>query len=99
MNSQHNFDMLKQSLEDAIKFDGEEKAAAEKASEQAKEDKATAEGDLANTSQNLADAEKTLKELSMKCMTHASSHDQSSQSRAEELKALAQAKKLLEDMT
>merc|ERR1719472_185032 len=82
-----------------MKFDGEEKAAAEKALEQAKEDKATAEGDLANTQQDLADAEKTLKDLSMQCMTHAQNHDVSAQSRAEELKALAEAKKILQDMT
>merc|ERR1719421_705501 len=67
MNSQHNYEMLKQSLEDSMKFDGEEKDAAEKAKADAEEDKATAEGDLANTSANLADAEKFLKDLSMKC--------------------------------
>merc|ERR550514_1287933 len=48
MNTQHNYEMLKQSLEDSMKFDGEEKDAAAKAKAEAEEDKATAEGDLAN---------------------------------------------------
>merc|ERR1719456_1249893 len=91
--------MLKQSLEDEMKFDGEEKAAAEKAKAAAEEAKATAEGDLDATSKDLAEAEKLLKDIGMQCMTAAAAHDQSLKSRAEELKALAEAKKVIQDMT
>merc|ERR1719218_96030 len=97
MNAQHNYEMLKQSLEDAMQFGGEEKAATEKA--KSEEAKATAEGDLEETSKSLADAEKNLKDMSMQCMTQAQAHDVSEASRAEELKALAEAKKVIEDMT
>merc|ERR1719456_2025513 len=72
--------MLKQSLSDQIKFDKEEM-------DEAKKNKAAAEGDLEATSADLAEAEKTLKEISMECMTAAHEHDVSRQSRAEELKA------------
>merc|ERR1719183_2818485 len=44
LTAKHNFEMLKQSLEDEMKFDGEEKAAAEKNKAEAEEAKATAEG-------------------------------------------------------
>jgi len=42
MNARHNYELLKQSPEDEMKFDGEEKAAAEKAKAEAEETKATA---------------------------------------------------------
>merc|ERR1719190_311395 len=60
VNTNHNFDMLKQSLEDSIAADtkdlGEEKAA-KAAAEGAK---ASAEGDLAATKKDLADANTAL---------------------------------------
>merc|ERR1719174_2710943 len=99
LTAKHNYEMLKQSLEDQMKFDGEEKAAAEKAKAENEEAKATAEGELDVTSKNLADAEKFLKDIGMQCMTAAAAADQSKKSRAEELKALAEAKKVIQEMT
>lgn len=58
-----------------------------------------AEGDLDVTTKDLADAESTYKDVGMQCMTQAQAHDVSKQSRAEELKALAEAKKILQTMT
>merc|ERR1719498_285655 len=59
--AKHNFDMLKQSIEDQLKFDGEELDAAKK--------------------------------------TQAEAREESKKSREEELKALAEAKKVIEEMT
>merc|ERR1719359_2046032 len=74
-------------------------AAAKKNKAEAEEAKATAEGDLDVTSKDLAEAEKLLKDIGMQCMTAAAAADQSKKSRAEELKALAEAKKVLQEMT
>merc|ERR1719456_1706624 len=91
--------MLKQSLSDQIKFDTEELDETKKGKAAAQETKATAEGDLEATSADLAEAEKVLKTVGMECMTAAHEHDLSRQSRAEELKALATAKKIIQKMT
>jgi len=98
-NAQHNYNLLKQSLSDQIKFDKEEMEEAKGNKAAAEETKATAEGDLEATSADLAEAEKVLKTISMECMTAAHEHDVSRQSRAEELKALATAKKIIQKMT
>merc|ERR1719183_261795 len=97
--AKHNYEMLKQSLEDEIKFDTEEKAAATKNKAESEEAKAVAEGDLDVTTKDLADAEKALKEAGMECMAQAEAHEIATKSRAEELKALAEAKKILQEMT
>merc|ERR1719456_219676 len=91
--------MLKQSLSDQIKFDTEELDEAKKGKAAAQETKATAEGDLEATNADLAEAEKVLKTVSMECMTAAHEHELSKTSRAEELKALATAKKIIQKMT
>merc|ERR1740120_138448 len=98
-NTAHNYDMLKQSLEDSIAADnhdlGEEKAA--KAA--AEEARASAEGDLAATNKDLADAEAALESANRDCMQVASDHEATVQGRAEELKAIADAKNLLTSKT
>merc|ERR1719487_587412 len=48
-NAQHNFDMLKQSLEDQAAFDKKNMEEEQGAKAAAEETKATAEGDLAST--------------------------------------------------
>merc|ERR550514_1562617 len=99
MTAKHEYDMLKQSITDALKFANEDKAEAEKRKSASEEEKAVAEGDLDVTTKDLADAEKTLNDAGMECMTQAQAHDVSKASRAEELKALAEAKKILQTMT
>merc|ERR550514_2180801 len=98
MTAKHEYDMLKQSITDALKFANEDKAEAEKRKSASEEEKAVAEGDLDVTTKDLADAEKTLNDAGMECMTQAQAHDVSKKSRAEELKALAEAKKILQTM-
>merc|ERR1719420_1871760 len=92
MTSNHNFELLEQSLKDQIKFDTEEMGEAKKA-------KATAEGDLEATQKDLAETKKVLKDTQMQCMTEAAAHEAAQKSRAEELKAIATAKKILQEMT
>merc|ERR1719380_320706 len=99
MTAKHEYDMLKQSISDALKFAKEAKADAEKRKAASEEEKAVAEGDLDVTVKDLADAESTYKNVGQECMAQAQAHDVSKQTRAEELKALAEAKKILQTMT
>jgi hypothetical protein len=96
-NTAHNFNMLKQSLEDQIAADTKtmEDEKAKKAA--AEEEKATAEGDLAITNKDLAAAQAELSQLSANCMTTAADHEASVAARAEELAVIAKAKKILEE--
>jgi septal ring factor EnvC (AmiA/AmiB activator) len=64
-NLQHNYELLKQELTDAIAFAGKEKDKAEKANAAAAETKATAEGDLAVTQKDLAEDIKQLADTHM----------------------------------
>jgi len=94
-----NFEMLKQSLTDEIKFANKEKGEAEKSKAASEEAKATAEGDLDVTSKGLAEDTKALAELHHNCMTKASDFEAETTSRGEELKALATAKKIIIEAT
>merc|ERR1719327_72867 len=99
MNNKHNFEMLKQSLEDEISVDSKDLSESKAALAGANEIKATSEGDLAVTQKDLADASKVLGSMHQDCMTKATDHEASVKGRAEELKALAEAKKIISSMT
>merc|ERR1719327_2396877 len=99
MNSAFDFKMLKQKLEDAIAFGEKTLAETKKAKAAAEEAKAVAEGELETASKNLSDDETHLKDLQQECMTSAEEDTESKTSRAEELEALATAKKILEEKT
>jgi len=94
-NVQHNFDMLKQSLEDQAAFDKKNMAEEQAGKSEAEEAKATAEGDLANTIKDIAAAEEGLATAQTDCMQVAADHETTIKGRAEELKVLAEAKKIL----
>merc|ERR1719201_2309663 len=99
MNSAFDFKMLKQKIEDAVAF-GEKTLAETKAAKAAAEEaKAVATGELETASKNLADDETHLKDLQQECMTASEEDTESKKSRAEELEALATAKKILEEKT
>merc|ERR1719261_1763881 len=99
MNSAFDFKMLKQKLEDAVAFGEKTLAETKKAKAAAEEAKAVAEGELETASKNLADDETHLKDLQQECMTSAEEDTESKTARAEELEALATAKKILEEKT
>jgi len=98
-SAKHNFEMLKQSLEDAIKFANSDMADAKKGLAAAGEKKASAEGDLDVTSKALAEDIKQKKDLHHDCMTKASDFEAETKSRGEELAALAEAKKVIKETT
>jgi len=98
-NTQHNYNMLKQSLEDQAAAD-EKDLAEEKANKaEAEETKSGAEGDLANTKKDLADSEKTLAAAQDNCIQVAQDHQATVAGRTAELQAIAEAKKILESST
>jgi chromosome segregation ATPase len=98
-NAKHNYNMLKQSLEDDT-ANNEKDLADEKAAKSASmEENAKATGDLENTKKDIADAEKTLETAQTSCMTTAADHDATVAARKEELKVIAQAKQILTDTT
>merc|ERR1719482_1409947 len=98
-NTAHNYNMLKSSLEASIS-NGEKNLGEEKAAEAAAaEEKAAAEGDLALTVKDLANAEAALATAQLTCMQVAADHEVTLKGRAEELEVLAKAKKILAETT
>jgi len=95
----HNFEMLKQSLDDEIKFANKEMAKAKKGIAASGEKKATAEGDLDVTSKSMKQDTASLEDLHQTCMTKAQDYEAETKSRGEELKALGVAKKAISDNT
>eukprot|EP00928_Gymnodinium_smaydae_P046710 TRINITY_DN31133_c0_g1_i1.p1 TRINITY_DN31133_c0_g1~~TRINITY_DN31133_c0_g1_i1.p1 ORF type:complete len:724 (+),score=240.09 TRINITY_DN31133_c0_g1_i1:57-2174(+) len=99
MNSRHNFQLMKQSLEDQIKVDEKDLASSKTMKHDATETRARATGDLTVSKKGLADAESVLKNMKGDCLTKAQDHEISVKNRQEELKALAEAKKAIAEMT
>jgi hypothetical protein len=99
VSSVHNFELLKQSLDDAIRNGNNDMSKAKKARGDSEEKKATAEGDLDVTTKTLKADEQTLADLHRDCMTKAQDFEAETKSRGEELKALAEAKKIIQDST
>jgi chromosome segregation ATPase len=95
----HSFEMLQQSLEDEIKFANKDMAQTKKDLFASKEALATAEGDLVVTQKDLAEDEETLKTLHSDCLEAAQDFEAETKSRGEELKALAEAKKVIAEAT
>jgi len=91
----NNYQMLKQSLEDELANANKDLAEAKKGVGANEEAKATATGDLAVTKADLGEDSNTLKTLHQDCMKGAEEFQLETKSRAEELTALAGAKKIL----
>jgi len=94
-NSQYNYELLKQSLEEQMAADGKDMDDAKAAKAEASESKATADGDLEETVKMLTNTKDNLGTLSSSCMQTASDHDATIKARTEELKAIATAKNTL----
>merc|ERR1719265_1360926 len=80
-------------------FGGQEMDRAKKANAASEETKATAEGDLEVTNKGLAADMNQLADTHQQCMTKATDFEAEVASRAEELKVLAQAKKIIIEAT
>merc|ERR1719160_1454970 len=94
-----NYQMLKQSLTDEIKFANQDMDKAKKGLAESQEGKAVAEGDLDVTSKDLAEDIQTKATLHQDCMSAAEEFELATKSRGEELKALATAKKIIKEST
>jgi len=97
--TKHNYNMLKQSLEDEISADTKDMDEEKSLKASTEETKAVAEGDLAETVKGLAEDNKALSVASSSCMTVAADHEATVKSRTEELTAIATAKKILTETT
>merc|ERR1719326_2210779 len=95
----NNFEMLKGSLTDEIKFANKEMDEAKQSKSGSEEAKATAEGDLGVTTTDLNNDVSDLGNLHHECMTKAQEFEDETTSRGEELKALATAKKIIIEAT
>merc|ERR1719287_28829 len=84
MTAAHNFAMLKQGLEDAMKNADKELAEAKKGKAGAEEAKAEAEGELERSNTGVADNSKALKDLQHECMTTAEEYELESKERNDE---------------
>jgi hypothetical protein len=95
----HQFESLKQSLEDKIKYETKELDEAKTGIAASNEKKATAEGDLEVTTKNLNEDITALSDLHHECLTKAQDYEAETKSRGEELTAIATAKKAIQETT
>lgn len=95
--ARHNYEMKKQSLEDSMKFSAKDMDDAKSGLAACEEQKATAEGDLSATTKDSGSDVTSLEELHHDCMAKAQDFEEEVSSRAEELKALAAAKKIVQE--
>merc|ERR1719272_2665696 len=97
--SVQNYQMLKQSLSDEVKFAEKDMDKAKKGLAESQEKKAAATGDLDSTSKDLAEDIATKGTLHQDCMTAAEEFELATKNRGEELNALATAKKVIQEAT
>jgi len=97
--AEHNFQMVKQSLEKQISSDSED-LAEEKSGKQANfEQKNIDEADLAMAVKLLASGQEVLAKLHADCLQLAADHEHSIESRAKELAVIDKAKHILQEST
>merc|ERR1740129_870176 len=99
VSNKNHFEMLKQSLEDSVKFANKDLGDAKAGLSESSGKKATADGELGVTTKELANDVKTRQTVQQNCEAKAASYAAETQSRGEELKALAEAKKVIEEAT
>merc|ERR1712242_230935 len=97
--SLQEFEMLKQSLEDKIKYETKELDEAKTGIAASSEKKATAEGDLEMTTKNLNEDITALSDLHHECLSKAQDYEAETKGRGEELTAIATAKKTIQETT
>jgi len=96
-NTAHNFAMLKQSLEDSMAADTKDMEDEKASRSNAEESKATAEGDLDVTKKSLTESNKELAATHKGCLEVAADHEATIAARADEMKAIQEAKKILQE--
>merc|ERR1719464_260393 len=96
-NNHHNFQMLRQSLEDQSAADTKDMEDEKAGKASASESKTSAESDLDATSKSLANSKQQLATAHATCASVAADHEETVAARKEELGVIAQAKKILQD--
>jgi len=97
--SQHNYAMLKQSLEAQIAADEKDMKEEKTGKAEALEAKTEATGDLELANKELANAKETLATSRSTCMKVGADHEMTVKARSEELQVIAEAKKILVETT
>jgi len=95
MQTAHAFNLYEQSTKAEIAAQEEQLETAKKRLNKNGETKARAEGEIETVKAALADSQKYLKDTQQECMERASEFEAESAERSEELKTLAEAKKIL----
>ena len=95
MQTAHAFSMYEQSTKSEIAAQEEQLETAKKRLNKNQETKARAEGEIETVKAALADSNKYLKDTQQECMERASEFEAESAERSDELKTLAEAKKIL----
>jgi len=99
MNAKHNYEMLKQSLEDQAAADTKDMDGAKDFKSATSESKAAAEGDLKVTTEDLKAAKQSLAATSELCTQVVETHEASTKARDEELKTIGEATDVLKSST
>merc|ERR1719327_2611047 len=99
MTAKQNYEMLKLTLTDKVGAQTKEMDDTKADKAAAEETKAASEGELEITKKAVAQAQEELHTIQMDCMEKASDHEITLKGRAEELKALATAKKIIQQAT
>jgi len=76
VNARHNFELMKQSIEDELNVDTKDMTESKTVKLEATETKAVAEGDLEKTQKDLANDENVLKNMKSECQTKSNDHEQ-----------------------
>merc|ERR1719350_671567 len=95
VNNRHNFEMLRQSLEDQSAADNTDLEDEKAGKASAAEAQATAKGDLDVTNKELASAKQQLATAHSSCLQVAADHEATVAARKEELSVIAEATKML----
>jgi len=98
-SAQHNYAMLKQSLEAQIAADTKDMKAEKTSKAESEEAKAEATGDLEVATKELTNGKETLATARSTCMKVGADHEMTVKARTEELKVIAEAKKILVETT
>jgi len=97
MQTVHNFEMLKQGLDDTISADKKDLAEQKSNLAAAQEDKGNSEGELEVCKKDLKTAQEALATSQSDCMTAAADHEATIVARKQELETIAKTKKILEE--
>merc|ERR1719346_826408 len=99
VNTQHNFDMLKQSLEDQMAADTKDMNDEKAGKAAAEGGKTASQSDLDMTNKELDNSKKQLATAQSSCLKVAADYEATVAARNEELKVIAEAQKILAETT